>query len=182
MLVRRKGLSNLVGIGLFGCFLSVAVQPISAAALQSYGLIPAAARQPAPGFMVTSLNGRKLSLAQDRGKVVLLDFWAVDCGGCKIEIPWYVDFDREYRSRGLALIGLDMYGESPAKIRPFMAKSHMDYPVAVGTDALGARFHLTEMPLTLLIDRKGRIAVAHAGIVDRAQFEKDIRALLAEKE
>lgn len=147
----------------------------------AYALISPALRKPAPGFNLTGVNGRAVTLAHDRGKVVLLDFWAVDCGGCKIEIPWYVDFDRRYRGQGLSLIGIDMYGESPEKIRPFMAKSHMDYPVAVGTDALGARFHLTEMPLTLLLDRKGRIAIAHAGIVDRAQFENDIRALLAEK-
>ncbi|MGA7524853.1 MAG: redoxin domain-containing protein [Acidobacteriaceae bacterium] len=154
----------------------------SAASDAAYALPPPLQRQAAPGFTLTSLRGRKLTLAQDRGKVVLLDFWAVDCGGCKIEIPWYVEFDRKYRSQGLALIGVDMYGESPAKILPFMAKAQMDYPVAVGTDAVGARFHVTEMPLTLLIDRKGRVAIAHAGIIDRAQFENDIRALLAEKE
>jgi cytochrome c biogenesis protein CcmG/thiol:disulfide interchange protein DsbE len=181
LLVFRKWLSMLVGIGLSGCFLSGAAQPIGGAAEQSYALIPPAARQPAPNFAVTGVSGHKLTLARERGKVVLLDFWAVDCGGCKIEIPWYVDFDRKYRSQGLALIGLDMYGEAPVKIRPFMAKSHMDYPVAVGTDAIGASFHVTEMPLTLLIDRKGRIAVAHAGIVDRAQFDRDIQTLLAEK-
>jgi peroxiredoxin len=144
-------------------------------------LTPSALRKPAPDFTLTGVQGRRITLSRYRGKVVLLDFWAVDCGGCKIEIPWYVDFDREFRSQGLSLIGIDMYGESPAKIRPFMAKSHMDYPVAVGTDALGSQFHVTEMPLTLLLDRKGRVAVAHAGIVDRAQFENDIRALLAEK-
>lgn len=160
---------------------SAAAHVASSAPEGPYVLIPSAARQQAPDFALTDINGRKLTLTHDRGKVVLLDFWAVDCGGCKIEIPWYVAFDSAYRSQGLALIGLDMYGESPAKIRPFMTKAHMDYPVAVGTDAVGARYHLTAMPLTLLIDRKGRIAIAHSGIVDRAQFENDIRALLREK-
>ena len=146
-----------------------------------YALTPPAQRKVAPDFSLPGMDGHLVNLAGERGKVVLLDFWAVDCGGCQIEIPWYVDFDRKYRSQGLALVGLDMYGESPAKIRPFMAQSHMDYPVAVGTEAIGQQYGLTEMPLTLLIDRKGRIAVAHAGIVDRAQFENDIRALLAQK-
>ncbi|HEX3986682.1 MAG TPA: TlpA disulfide reductase family protein [Acidobacteriaceae bacterium] len=156
-------------------------QAVPAAPGTSYALTPPAERKPVPDFALTGVNGRRITLAHDRGQVVLLDFWAVDCGGCRIEIPWYVDFDQKYGSQGLALIGLDMYGESPAKIRPFMVRSHMDYPVAVGTDALGARFHVTEMPLTLLIDRKGRVAIAHAGIVDRARFESDIRTLLAEK-
>ena len=179
LLVRKPLLSLCFGIALSGCLL--AAQSAAPANPQPYALTPPADRQPAPAFALTDLNGHKLTLAEDRGKVVLLDFWAVDCGGCKIEIPWYVAFDREFHRHGLDLIGVDMYGESPAKIRPFMARSHMDYPVAVGTDAVGARYHVTAMPLTLLIDREGRVAVAHAGIVDRAEFENDIRALLAEK-
>jgi thiol-disulfide isomerase/thioredoxin len=124
------------------------------------------------------VQGRTLTLRQYRGKVVLLDFWAVDCGGCRTEIPWYVEFDRKYHAKGLQLVGLDMYGESPEKIRPFMAKAGMDYPVAVGTDAVGAQFGLQAMPLTLLIDRKGRIAARHVGVVDRAEFEGEIEESL----
>lgn len=139
------------------------------------------ARKVAPDFALTDLSGHPLSLASHRGQVVLLDFWAVDCGGCKVEIPWYVQFDREYRSQGLTLIGLDMYGETPQKILAFLPQAHINYPVAVGNDVIGSRFGVTEMPLTLLIDRKGRIAVSHAGIVDRAKFEDDIRQLLAER-
>jgi peroxiredoxin len=150
-------------------------------ASDSYRLTPPAARKAAPDFALTDVQGHPLSLAQYRGQVILLDFWAVDCGGCKIEIPWYVQFDRAYRSQGLVLIGLDMYGETPQKILPFLQQSHIDYAIAVGTDAIGSRFGLTEMPLTLLIDRQGRIAVSHAGIVDRARFENDIRQLLAER-
>jgi len=141
-------------------------------------LIPASLRKPAPDFTLTDVAGRSLTLSRYRGRVVLLDFWATTCGGCKVEIPWYVEFDRRYRSKGLALLGIDMYGETARVIRPFMRKSHMDYPVAIGNNALGARFGVHEMPLTLLIDRNGRITVSHAGIVNKAEFEKDIQALL----
>jgi peroxiredoxin len=144
----------------------------------SYTLIPANSRVVVPDFTVTDLNGGTIAPSQFRGKVVLLDFWAVDCGGCKIEIPWYVAFDKAYRDKGLALIGIDMYGESPDVVKAFMEKAHINYRVAIGNDALGERFHVEEMPLTLLIDRSGRIALSHAGIVDRAQFEKDIQELL----
>ena len=143
-----------------------------------YALIPAGSRVPAPDFTVTDLSGRTVSLSQFRGRVVLLDFWAVECAGCKVEIPWYVAFDKTYRDKGLALIGIDMYGESPAVVKAFLEKEHMNYPVAIGNDALGERFHVEEMPLTLLIDRSGRIALSHAGIVDKTQFEKDIQELL----
>jgi len=142
-------------------------------------LIPAAARRPAPNFTLASVQGSSVSLDQFRGKVVLLDFWAVDCGGCKLEIPWYVDFQREYHAQGLDLIGLDMYGESPATIRAFMTKAHMEYPVAVGTDVIGRQYGVTALPMTLLIDRQGRVAASHTGVVNRAEFEADIRALIA---
>ena len=153
---------------------------LAAAQAPHSDIIPSASRALAPDFALTSVDGKPIRLSREKGKVVLLDFWATTCGGCKIELPWYVDFDTKYRSRGLATIGLDMYGEPPDVIRPFTAKWKMTYPVAVGTDALGDRYHLTEMPLTLLIDRKGRIAASHAGIVDRATFEADIQQLLAE--
>jgi peroxiredoxin len=180
-LIRRAELCASAALILSAALATSAQVPESIVAAQSQALIPAAERKPAADFTLADLHGQELSLSQFRGKVVLLDFWAVDCGGCRIEIPWYVDFDRKYRSLGLVLIGLDMYGETPQKILPFMQQAHMDYPVAVGTDAIGARFNLTAMPLTLLIDRQGRIAVAHAGIVDRPQFESDVRQLLSER-
>lgn len=143
-------------------------------------MIPIESRSPAPNLTLTDVQGKKLTLSKYKGRVVLLDFWATTCGGCKVELPWYVAFNNKYRNNGLAVIGLDMYGETPEVIKPFMVKWNMDYPVAVGTDALGERFSLREMPLTLLIDRKGKIAVSHAGIVDKAAFENDIRQLLQE--
>jgi peroxiredoxin len=144
----------------------------------AYELIPANSRVAAPDFTLTDLSGKTIALSEFKGKVVLLDFWGVECGGCKVEIPWYVAFDRTFRDKGLALIGIDMYGESLDLVRTFMAKAHMNYPIAIGNDALGERFHVEEMPLTLLIDRSGRIALSHSGIVDKTQFENDIRELL----
>lgn len=143
-----------------------------------YSLVPASLRQPAPDLSLTDIDGVKVSLSQYRGHVVLLDFWAVDCGGCVIEIPWYVEFEKKYYNKGLQLLGIDMYGESPTYIRPYMQKSHMQYPVAVGNDEARKRFRADELPKTILIDREGRIAVSHVGIVDKAMFERDIQELL----
>ena len=180
----RALLSNsvvLIAIMLLGTHAaSAAPHSTSTAAAEgaANGLIPARSRKTAPVFTLTDVHGRTITLSQYKGKVVLLDFWAVACGGCKIEIPWYVEFDRKYRAKGLALIGIDMYGESVPVVKAFMAKAGMQYPVAIGTDALGTRFSVKEMPLTLLIDRNGRIAESHAGIVDKAAFESDIQHLL----
>jgi peroxiredoxin len=144
----------------------------------AYSLVPVSLRQPAPALILTDIDGKKVGLSQYRGKVVLLDFWAVDCGGCVLEIPWYVDFDKKYHDKGLRLLGIDMYGESPAYIRPYMQKSHMQYPVAVGNDDIRKRFQAGELPMTMLIDREGRVAISHVGVVDKTMFEHDIQELL----
>jgi len=143
-------------------------------------IIPALRRAKAPDFTVTDVQGKPFRLAALKGRVVLLDFWAIACGGCKLELPWYVGFDQQYKSKGLSLVGLDMYGEAPDAVKSFAAAHQMQYPVAIGTDAIGDLYHLREMPLTVLIDRQGRIAVSHSGVVDPKVFESDIQALLAE--
>ncbi len=137
-------------------------------------------RVKAPGFTVTDVEGKQFTLATLKGKVVLLDFWAIACGGCKLELPWYVGFDQQYRHKGLSLVGLDMYGEAPGAVRAFAVAHQMHYRVAIGTDEIGALYHIGAMPLTVLIDREGRIAVSHAGVVDPKVFEADIKTLLAE--
>ncbi len=73
-----------------------------------------------------------------------------------------------------------MYGETPEAGRTFAAAHQMRYTLAIGTDEIGALYHLGAMPLTVLIDRKGRIAASHAGVVDPKLFEADIKTLLAE--
>lgn len=149
--------------------------------LAAYTLVPAQARQHAPDLNITDIAGNKLTLPQYRGKVVLLDFWAVDCGLCVIEIPWWVQFDKKYHDKGLQLIGLDAAGESPSYIKSFMQKSQMNYPVALDNDDIQKRFQVEGLPKTILIDRQGRVAVSHDGIVDRDAFARDIEELLREQ-
>jgi len=170
-----------LGVLGFGCFFILAFQSgAGRASTPNSEVVPATQRVKAPNFTVTDVEGKPLTLATLKGKVVLLDFWAIACGGCKLELPWYVGFDQQYRSKGLSLVGLDMYGEAPDAVRSFAAAHQMHYPVAIGTDEIGALYHIGAMPLTVLIDRKGRVAVSHAGVVDPKLFEADIKTLLAE--
>lgn len=150
-------------------------------------LTPRAQRKPAPNFALVDNNGKTITLSDYKGKVVLLDFWARWCGGCKLEIPWYMEFDRKYRKDGLSVIGVSMDEKGWEAVRPFLAKKRddetggmiaMQYPIVIGNDALGSRFGLTSMPMTLLIDKDGRIAVSHTGVVDKGNFETNIRQLL----
>src|SRR5450432_2057819 len=150
-------------------------------------LIAERQRKPAPNFILTDAKGDTINLSAYKGKVVLLDFWATWCGGCKTEIPWYMEFDAKYKDRGLAVIGVSMDEDGWKSVRPFMAlekdpetggHTAMKYPVVIGSDSLAKRYHLTSMPMTLLIDREGRVAVSHSGMVDKNDWESKIRSLL----
>jgi peroxiredoxin len=150
-------------------------------------LLPANSRKTAPAFSLVSANGSPINLADYKGKVVLLDFWATWCGGCKLEIPWYMEFDKKYKQQGLAVIGVSMDEEGWKVVRPFLAQARdpetggntaMKYPVVIGNSALAKQYNLTSMPMTLLIDRQGRIALSHTGVVNRDDFESHIRQLL----
>ena len=150
-------------------------------------LIPEGERKPAPNFILTDAKGDTINLSTYKGKVVLLDFWATWCGGCKTEIPWYMEFDAKYKDRGLAVIGVSMDEDGWKTVKPFLAldkdpetgrHTAMKYPVVIGSDTLAKQYKLTSMPMTLLIDREGRIAASHTGMVVKDDWESKIRSLL----
>jgi peroxiredoxin len=132
----------------------------------------------APDFSLPDANGSTIRLSDQQGKVVVLDFWATWCGGCKVEIPWFLEFANRYKDRGLVVIGVALDEEGWKTVRPFLAERKITYPVVLGNEQLSARYDASALPKTLLIDRKGRIAVSHVGLVDKAAFEKQIQALL----
>jgi peroxiredoxin len=150
-------------------------------------LLPEYQRKTAPEFSLTGADGKPIDLANYRGKVVLLDFWATWCGGCKLEIPWYMEFDTKYKREGLAVIGVSMDDDGWKSVKPFLAQKRdpetggntaMKYPVVIGNETLAKQYNLTSMPMTLLIDRQGKIALSHTGVVNKDDFEGHIRQLL----
>lgn len=135
----------------------------------------------APDFIRTDATGHKIRLSKYKGKVVILDFWATWCTGCKQEIPWYMEFADKYRQDGLAVLGVSMDDEGWTVVKPFLAeKMKINYPVIIADHALAQQFGgIGNLPVTLLIDRDGRIAYTHVGVVDKASFEGEIQELLA---
>jgi len=142
----------------------------------------AASRKPAPPLSLKDSRGTSRKLSDYKGRVVLLDFWATWCTGCKLEIPWFMEFEKKYNARGLSAIGIAVDDEGWRTVKAYLAEHPFSYPVVLGDmDVLEKRFGLpASLPVTLLIDRNGRIASTHAGVVEKEKFEADIRQLLDE--
>jgi peroxiredoxin len=136
-------------------------------------------RRPAPDFALKDADGRTVRLSDYRGKVVLLDFWATWCGPCKIEIPWFMEFERKYKDRGFSVIGISMDEEGWEVVKPFVAELGVNYRMVIGNDDLAAEFGGVEaLPTTFLIDREGRIADVHVGLASKSSFQNGIEELL----
>ncbi len=144
-------------------------------------LQPANERQPAPELGLEDSSGATAKVKDYRGKVVLVDFWATWCTGCKKEIPWFAGFQSTYGPEGLAVVGISLDDGGWAVVKRFLAEAKVPYRILLGNDAVSERYGVRDMPDTFLIDRRGRVAAAYkAGLVNRSDVEANIKALLAE--
>jgi thiol-disulfide isomerase/thioredoxin len=136
--------------------------------------------QSAPDFSLKDASGAEIRLSDYKGKVVLLNFWATWCPPCKAEVPWFEEFQRTYANQGLVIIGISMDEDGWKVVRPYMEATKINYRVAIGDDALAQKYGRVEsLPETLLIDRDGRIAARHVGIVEKSVYESEIVRILA---
>ena len=149
-------------------------QDTSRAALQ-----PASQRKPAPEFALQDSSGKTVSLKDYRGKVVLLDFWATWCHGCKLEIPWFAEFSRKYSVRGLTVVGVSLDSDGWKVVKPFITTSKVPYTIVLGNDAMAKTYGIENMPDTFLIDSEGRIAAAYSGVVDKGNVEANLQTMLS---
>ena len=173
--IRRVSLCVLTG------FSMLVAAPLASRSGTS-GIVAATSRKAAPTLSLPDAAGKKHHLSDYKGRVVLLDFWATWCTGCKLEIPWFMEFEKKYKSKGLTSIGVAVDEEGWKTVNVYLSDHPITYPVVLGDfDLLEKKFGLpASLPVTLLIDRKGRIAQTHPGVVEKEKFEADIQALLAE--
>ena len=139
-----------------------------------------AAGKPAPlHFTLKDMNGAEVKLASFKGKVILLNFWATWCGPCKAEIPSLVELQHQYGD-DLVVLGFSV-DDTVEKMKPYAAQYKINYPLLVGNgreDVQEAFGPLFGIPVSVIIGRDGKIAKKHSGIATKAQFEREIKALL----
>ncbi len=140
---------------------------------------PDAERKAAPEFSLKDVDGRSVNLAEYKGKVVLLNFWATWCGPCKIEIPWFVDFEQKYKDKGFAVLGVAMDEEGWEIVKPYLTQSKINYRVILGNDTVAGLYGgVDSLPTTFILDKDGKIASTHVGLVSKSEYENEILHLL----
>ena len=132
-----------------------------------------------PQFALKDLNGRTVQLSTYRGKVVLINFWATWCPPCRAEMPDLIRLQREYASHGLQIIGITYPPENKNRVRRFARSLKVNYPIVLGTREIRARFSSEEiLPLTVVIDRDGKVNDIISGILLPEEFDEQIKPLL----
>jgi thiol-disulfide isomerase/thioredoxin len=147
-----------------------------------------AAGTPAPDLTLKELDGKDVSLAQFKGKVVLVNFWATWCDPCRYEIPSLIEMQKKYGDRGFTVLGVAMDDEGKRAVAPFVekerfdvngAKLPMNYPILIGNDEAGNKFGgLLGYPTSVLINRDGKQIKRITGLISEEEISKAIEANL----
>ena len=132
----------------------------------------------APAWTLPDAHGRTVQLADLRGKVVILNFWATWCPPCLKEIPEFIALQEKYGPAGLVVVGVSM-DEEPSTVAAFVGRSKINYPVVLATPLVAASYGgVRVVPNTFVIDRTGKIVAAHEGFVESATLAAEIKPLL----
>lgn len=136
--------------------------------------------KPAPRFTLRDLAGHSVSLADYRGKAVLINFWATWCTPCQVEMPWFIALQQKYASQGFIVLGIDKdYPEDLPKVPGFVKKMNLNYPVLYGNAKTYSAYGCCDyLPMSYYVDRAGTVRIATVGLGERDTVETYIRRLL----
>jgi thiol-disulfide isomerase/thioredoxin len=146
-----------------------------------FGVASAGERKAAANFTLKDLDGAGWNFSEQRGKIVVVNYWATWCGPCRFEMPGLVRFADEYRSRGVETVGVTV-DEDLSLVPPFVEKYGIKYPIL----AAGYNPNLSPdgmvLPTTFLYDKNGRLAKKYTGIVLESTLKSDVERLLKESD
>jgi peroxiredoxin len=135
----------------------------------------------APDFTLQSLDGKTVRLSDFHGKAVLLNFWATWCQPCKIEMPWFVELQKQYGPEGLQVVGIAMDDASPQDIAKFAKELGVNYPVLIGKETVGDAYGGVQfLPATFYIGRDGKVVDKVFGLKGRSEIEDNVKKSLAQ--
>jgi thiol-disulfide isomerase/thioredoxin len=148
------------------------------------GMTPKLQGKVAPSFSLVDLTGKKVSLADFKGKPVLINFWATWCGPCKIEMPWFEEFNKKYAGQGLVILGVAADDASKTLIANTAQKLGVTYPVLLKDDKVEDAYGgVSYLPESFYVDKTGKVMLETAGLNDDAggkdEIEANIKKLIA---
>jgi len=137
--------------------------------------------QPAPDFALRNLDGKEVKLADLKGKVVILDFWATWCGPCVKEIPHFIQLYKQYQGQGFEMVGISTDRNGVGVVKSFVQQHKINYPILMADGKVQQAYgEIRAIPTTFVIDKMGVIQRQYIGYRDKAVFEADIKAALAD--
>lgn len=137
-------------------------------------------RKPVPNFVVNTMDGAHWNLSAHKGNVVLINLFATWCPPCRAEMPGLAKTIDAYKAKGVDALALSLDQDGPKVVPPFAAKYQMDFPVGYPGEGPSIADGVSSIPVTVLIDRSGRLAQTYVGMVDDAELKHDLDQLLAE--
>jgi thiol-disulfide isomerase/thioredoxin len=157
---------------------------LALAAVLTSATFAASSTGPAPGFKLSGRGGTAIDLAQFKGQVVMINFWATWCGPCRQEMPLLEDIHKKYKSMGFTMLGVNVEPDSAAA-EAWLAKQAkpVTFPIAFDTDSKVSKLYkVAGMPSTVFVDRKGNVRVMHKGYKpgDENFYLTQIRSMLKE--
>lgn len=133
----------------------------------------------APEFKLQTLDGKEVTMASLKGKVVVVDFWATWCPPCIEEIPGYIALQKKYGPQGLVILGVSLDRRGPAHVKSFAGKHGMNYQLAMGDEAITEAFGgFDAIPTTFLIDREGVVRHKKTGLMPHDEYERLVKQVL----
>ncbi len=133
----------------------------------------------APDFALETLDGSKLKLADLRGKVIVLNFWATWCTPCKVEMPWLIDLQKQYGSRGVQIVGIAEDDSGKEKIAAFAREMQVNYPILLDEGDVADKYgNIENLPTTFYISRNGMIVESASGIAGKPDIDAAIQKAL----